>query len=329
MTDIRARAPTVERLAPAMALGAMLMFSIQDLATKLVSDSVSIWQMQFVRSLFVVTFVATAAVLIAGAGNLRPSRFGWPMLRSGFMILSYLFFYGSLPHLTLSAAAAALFTGPLFISVLAWLVLGERLGPRRVVAIVVGLIGVVVIVRPGSDAMQPAALLPVAAAACYALGIIVTRARCRDEPVLGLTLLHNLLYAAVGAIGMLAVSLLPIGAGLREQWPFFATGWRPIEGWVLAILAATAITHVVGVVAITRAYQTSETSRIAPLEYSYLLYAPLWDVAFWGRAPDGATIGGMALIAAAGGFVAWREGRPARPTMPSDGEESWDRKDAA
>ncbi len=322
MTDTPAtHAP--ERRAPALILSAMLLFSLQDLVTKLVVDSVSVWQLQFIRSILVVTLAAGIAMLWGGTAQMRPSSFRWPLVRSGFLVLSYLFFYVSFPFLTLSAAAAAFFTGPLFMTIFAWAFLGERLGPRRVLAILAGFAGVLVIVRPGTDSFQPASLLPVASAVCYAMGVIVTRARCKDEPVLGLSMLHNLLYTLVAVVGLVVIEHLPLAENARAEWPFLATGWHPVEAWAMLLLAATAVTHICGVMAATRAYQLADTSRIAPLEYSYLIYAPLWDLFVWSRPPEPTTLAGMMLIALAGAFVSWREGRPARPTMPSDGEDPW------
>lgn len=319
MTETSAGSPrTTEGRATTLILGAMVMFTLQDLVTKLVSDDVSLWQLQLVRSMLVAAFVL-AVVLVTGA-RVRVTRVGWATLRSAFMCMSYLLFYTALPLLTISATASAFFTGPLFITLFAWLFVGEKLGPRRIIAVIVGFVGVLVIVRPGADDVQLVALLPVASAACYAAGVTLTRARCKDEPVLGLTLIHNLLYSSIALIGLLIVPLLPWGAEFAVKWQFLATGWHPLELWAAGLLACTAITHVCGIVAATRAYQLAEPGRIAPLEYTYLIYAPIWDVLFWDKVPAQTTFIGMALIAASGVFVAWRVGAPARPRVPADGE---------
>jgi drug/metabolite transporter (DMT)-like permease len=83
---------------------------------------------------------------------------------------------------------------------------------------------------------------------------------------------------------------------------------------------ATAVTHMIGAIILTRVYQTSDSSRIAPLEYSYLAIVPVLDLVIWRVAPSGTTILGMILIALAGAFVAWREGTPPRP-RPQTHEE--------
>lgn len=319
MTDTAARAPlSAEGRATALILSAMVMFTLQDLVTKLVSDSASLWQLQLVRSGLVVLIVLAVAQ-VSGA-RLRLARYRWALVRSCFMCLSYLLFYTALPLLTISATASAFFTGPLFITLFARVFLGDPLGPRRVVAVLVGFAGVLVIVRPGAADVQLEALLPVASAACYAAGITITRARCKDEPVLGLTLVHNLLYSSIALVGLAVVPLLPWGAEFAVKWHFLATGWHPLELWAAGLLGLTALTHVCGIVMATRAYQMAEPGRIAPLEYTYLIYAPVWDVLFWGKVPPATTFLGMGLIAAAGVFVAWRTGTPARPRVPADGE---------
>jgi drug/metabolite transporter (DMT)-like permease len=131
-------------------------------------------------------------------GSLRPKSLGWPLVRAGFMCLSYLCFYASLPLLPLSQAAATFFTGPLFITVFAALLLGEPIGPRRVIAVIGGFAGVLCIVRPSAEGWQPVALLPLLSAVSYAAGITITRWRCRDESNYALSAVHNTVYVAVG-----------------------------------------------------------------------------------------------------------------------------------
>jgi drug/metabolite transporter (DMT)-like permease len=247
----------------------------------------------------------------------------WPLVRGGFMCGSYLCFYASLPLLPLSQAAATFFTGPLFITVFAALMLGEPIGPRRVVAVVVGFAGVLCIVRPGAEGWQAVALLPLLSAISYAAGITITRWRCRDESNYALSAVHNTVYIAVGALGVLLVPLLPWASATRIGWPFLTEGWLPLTAYALGLMVFTAATHLIGVLCSVRAYQIEDASRIAPFEYSYLLLMPIYDVVLWGNWPQPLTLIGMALICGAGVFVAWREGRPPRPQVHPRGEDPW------
>ena len=309
--------------AVALIIAAMLAFSIQDVAVKLVAREVSLWQLQAVRSTATLVLLVLLAIALRQAAMLRPATLRWPAIRAGFMCGSYLCFYASLPLLPLSQAAATFFTGPLFITLFAALLLGERIGPRRVTAVVAGFAGVICIVRPGAADWQPVALLPLLSAVFYAAGITITRWRCRHEPAFALSVVHNSVYTLVGLIGILAVPLLPWGPETRAGWPFLTAGWLPFGAWALGLMLFTAGTHLVGILCSVRAYQIEDASRIAPFEYTYLVVMPFYDFAFWGNWPPPLTLAGMALICGGGMFVAWREGRPARPQIHPRGEERW------
>lgn len=321
MTELRtARAEA--GLAPVgLIVLAMAAFSAQDAVVKIVAEQVSLWQLQFVRSLLTLWLLVMTVAVLGRLSALAPSRWSWPMLRSLIMSAAYLLFYASLPLLPLSVAGAAFFMGPLFIALLAALFVGERIGPRRVGAVIAGFVGVLLIVRPGLAGWQPMALMPVAAALCYATGVVITRSHCRNEPNFALTLVHNLLYAAIGLAGVVVLRLVPVEAEAQAAWPFLLTGWVSLGAMAAGLIGLTAASHLVGVLASVRAYQSDESSRIAPFEYSYLPMMALYDMAIWGYRPDLATALGMGLIAGAGVFVAWREGRPVRPQVHPRGEE--------
>lgn len=306
----------------ALIVVAMGAFSLQDVVVKIVADQVSLWQLQFIRSLLTLWLLVMAVAVMGRLATLAPSRWSWPLLRSLFMCAAYLLFYASLPLLPLSTAAAAFFTGPLFIALLATLVLGEPIGPRRVAALVAGFAGVLLIVRPGLAGWQPVALLPVLSAVCYAAGIVITRSHCRDEPNVALTLVHNLLYAAIGLAGVVVLRIAPLDAPTQGVWPFLLTGWASLGALAGGLILCTAATHLIGVLCSVRAYQIDETSRIAPFEYSYLPMMVLFDVALWDYWPDLLTILGMLLISVAGVFVAWRASHPARPQVHTRGDEA-------
>ena len=310
-------AASVDRRGRAIALIllAMLAFALQDMVVKFVAEQVSIWQLQAVRSASVLVVIAAATAITGRLVRLHPGPPGWPLLRAGFMALAYLLFYASLPMLALSQAAAAFYMGPLFITLLAALLLGEPIGPRRIGAVCLGFAGVLLIVRPWGATWEPWALMPLAASFCYAMGIVVTRWRCHDRPGLALTLVHNTLYTTIGLLGLMLVPLLPVAPEAREEMPFLLSGWLPLGAVALVLMLSTAGSHLVGMLSSIRAYQGEEASRLAPFEYSYLLVVPVLDVIGWGVLPDARTLAGMALIGCAGVFVAMREGRRARPTI--------------
>jgi len=301
-------------------LFAMLCFAVQDASVKAIAGEVSLWQLQTVRSAATLLILAVVARAILGGQTLLPTRWRWPLIRSVVFSGAYLFFYASLPFLTLTQAVSAFFIGPLLITVLAALILGEQIGPRRIVAVIAGFCGVLLIIRPASGEIQLAVLLPLAAAVCYALGVITTRWRCVGESSIALTFTHNILSTVIGLAGIAAVSLLPLDAVTRAALPFIATGWHHAGIAVFAVMVGTAVTHVCGMMSSIQAYRREEASRIAPFEYSYLAIMPVFDLAFWGELPAPQTLAGMALIAVSGAFVARREGRAARPRVAGPAE---------
>jgi len=178
MTDIRASVARTGVSPIGLILIAMIAFSTQDVVVKIVAEQVSLWQLLFIRSLLTLWLLVMVVAAMGRLATLAPRAWFWPLVRAGFMCGAYLSFYAALPLLPLSKAAAGFFTGPLIITLLAALLLGERIGPRRILAIVVGFAGVVFIIRPGAEGWSPVALLPVLAACFYAVGIIITRWRC-------------------------------------------------------------------------------------------------------------------------------------------------------
>ena len=323
MTDIRVPAARTGIGSIGLILLAMLAFSTQDVVVKIVAEQVSLWQLLFIRSLLTLWLLVMVVAAMGRMATLAPRAWFWPLVRAGFMCGAYLSFYAALPLLPLSKAAAGFFTGPLIITLLAALLLGERIGPRRVLAIAVGFAGVVFIIRPGAEGWSPVALLPVLAAFCYAVGVVITRWRCRDEPSFALTMVHNLLYAGIGLIAMVALEVVPVAAETRADWPFLTTSWMELGALAGGLILFTAATHLVGILCSVRAYQMADASRIAPFEYSYLAIMPVYDVAIWGHWPEPLTVLGIVLICGAGVFVAWREGRPPRPQVHPRGEDPW------
>ena len=323
MTDIRVPAARTGIGSIGLILLAMTAFSTQDVVVKLVAEQVSLWQLLFIRSLLTLWLLVMVVAAMGRLATLAPRAWFWPLVRAGFMCGAYLSFYAALPLLPLSKAAAGFFTGPLIITLLAALILGERIGPRRILAIVAGFAGVVFIIRPGAEGWSPVALMPVLAACFYAVGIIITRWRCQEDPNFALSMVHNLLYSAIGLMGMVALELVPVAAETRTDWPFLTTSWMDLGALAGGLILFTAATHLVGILCSVRAYQIDDASRVAPFEYSYLVIMPIYDVAIWGHWPEPLTLLGMALISGAGVFVAWREGRPPRPQVHPRGEDPW------
>lgn len=303
---------TVDRpaLAASLMIFALMLLGLQDALIKFTSGMISLWQFQLIRSALNLTLVLILARMIWGTSRFSPKRWWAVMLRSFFLVVTMVFFFSGIPFLSLAEIAAGLYVYPLYIALLSSVLLGERVGPRRVIAIIVGFIGTLLILKPGTSSFTYVNLLPVGAAFFYALTVMSTRKLCREESPVTLAFGVAVTFLAAGVIGTLVFSTPAVVTSLGdlpEQWPYLLTGWRALPLSVLALVAVCSVLNLTANIALSKSYQSAEPSWLAPFDYSYLIFATFWGFVFSGTIPDRWMIAGMALIAAAGTFVAWRE----------------------
>ncbi len=295
-------------LAAMLLVGALFLLGLQDALVKLASSEVSLWQFQFVRSILNFVLLLTVMRLFWPGQRSKPIRPWAVMLRSALLCAAMIFFFSGVPFLTLAEIAAGLYVFPLFVALLSRVVLGERVGPRRIAAILVGFAGTLLILRPGTDQFTAVSLMPVAAAFCYGSTILVTRKLCRDESPVTLVYGVSLTFMAVGFLGLLIFAAAPF-PNAAKVWPYLFTGWHAAELWVFGLIAVCSCLNVVSNISLAKAYQSAEASWLATFDYSYLVFATFWGYVMWRDVPDAQTFFGMAMIAAAGSFVAWREAK--------------------
>ncbi|MGF1551685.1 MAG: DMT family transporter [Paracoccaceae bacterium] len=311
-STIAAARPDRPTRSVALLLGALLLLAVQDALVKLTSDSVSLWQFQLLRASLNAGLLALVGLAIAPARPRPPRRPGLVALRGALVAVSMLLFFGAVPFLSLAEIAAGLYCFPLFVTLFAAVLPGERVGWRRLSAVVAGFCGTALILKPGTDAFAWHALMPLGAAVSYAAMVMITRRGCRDEHP------ATLAFAVAGAFVVMGLSGLAVTAGLGIEggaWPYLTSGWHPLSAPLLATIALCSILNLAANVGLTVAYQEAEASFLVPFDYSYLVFAAVVGGLVWGDWPDAAAWTGMALIAGAGVFVALRE--RARGTAPS------------
>jgi drug/metabolite transporter (DMT)-like permease len=300
-------------LAAALILvGSMFSMSLQDMFMKLLSDQMSLWQFVVLRAVVALPLIWLVALHQGRHHSIRPKSVTALVIRSGLMMVALVCFFTSLSTLTMAQAAAGLYTAPLFIATLAPFVLGERVGPRRIVAIVLGFAGSMLILRPDFDASGLVALLPIAAGCFYALSLMATRKLCVQENPMTLTLFHQAGYLLLGLVGLTALALVSPSPAWQTALPFFFSAWLPLSLTVVLIVAAIGVLNVVGHTGLSYAYQTAEASFLAPFDYSYLVFACIWSIVIWNDVLVPLDYLGVAMIAGAGIFISWR-GKRARP----------------
>jgi drug/metabolite transporter (DMT)-like permease len=216
------------------------------------------------------------------------------LLRSTLLFASTMIYFTALGYLSLPTAAAIGFTGPFIVVALAPLVLGEAVGAARWVAVGLGFLGALVIVRPGLDGFQWASLLVFGSATTSALYQLVTRKLASRDPAE-----TSITYIALA--GFLLASLM---------LPFY---WRSPQSWSDALLLASlGIFGGFGHYFMVRAYELAPAPVVTPFNYGQLLGAALLSYTMFGQVPDAMTWLGAAIIVASGLHMIYRERRRGR-----------------
>lgn len=270
-----------------------------DAVIKYASADFPLWQIFVVRSLVAVPALIVIALCVRA--DIRPRALPWSIARALLLAFMYVAIYAAIPLLSLSVIAASLYTGPIFVALLSAFVIGEPVGARGWFAVALGFAGVLVILRPHTDAFSFYMLIPVIAGLCYALAAVITRAKCPHEKPLALAVMLNLCILVLGLLATGIVALLPAEVG--AVYPFLLGEWIAMgarEWRLMALLAALIVIIGVG---LAKAYQSAPPSIIATFDYTYLLFAALWGFVFFAERPDIPTVAGMLMIASAGWLV--------------------------
>lgn len=243
-----------------------------------------------------VVFTALVMPLALRGGSLRvlkTTRPGLQVLRGLGMLGSALFFIMAMQHLPLAEAAAISFVSPVFVTVLSILLLKETVGIRRWVALLVGLAGVIIVIRPGADGFQPASLLPILTAFSWALGLVATRKMTVQENPL-----TTMVWSALTGLIVLT-ALLP----LHAAWP---TPWEMLLGAFIGLI------YTLSQWLLILAYRQGEASVLAPFTYVQLIWSTALGFLVFGAVPDHWTFVGTGVIIASGLYTAHRERLRAR-----------------
>ncbi len=285
------------RLAVVVILATDLALSLGDAAIKQVSASFVLWQIFVIRSVIAIPILAGIIRLRFRDLPLRPRQLGWVGARSLMLALMWVAFYAALTHMALGTAAAVYYTLPIFITLFAALFIGDHIGAKGWLAVVLGFAGVLLILKPATTGFSVYALLPLIAAILYALAMILTRTKCREEHPLVLSLSLNVTFIAVGLLATAGTSV--IGTGTNDA-PFLLGHWTAMGGseWLVMSLLVFAI--IVGSVGAAIAYQAGPPATVATFDFSYVGFASLWGIVMFGEAPDIVTISGMFMIVIAG-----------------------------
>jgi len=303
MTNVSSSAAAEERigLGISYAVVGMLGMSVMDTCAKFLGEGYAISQIVLVRN-GIGALAVLAFVIVSGAGlaSLRPRRPGLLALRSLLNIAAAFLFFTGLRYLPLADAFAVVFAAPLFITALSVPVLGEHVGLRRWAAVVVGFLGVLVVVQPGTESFRVEALLPLSAALAYAVSMLVGRKLTRD-----LSTAAIMFWPSVGAVLVTAV-MIP------AQWQ---TPGLPDAGVFLLM----GIIGTAGMSLITQGYRHAPAAVIAPFDYTVLVWGVIFGWFFWRDIPAPNVWAGAAILVASGLYILHRETRKPKPVQPPAG----------
>ncbi len=275
------------RLGIAITIVGGLCFTFQDSGIKWLSAEIAIIQILFLRSLFGIALLGTSTLFSGERISLIVQRPWLLLARTATNIVSWILFFSGLKYLPIATAVALFFSFPLFLAITSVPLLGEKVGIRRSLAIVVGFIGVLFITNPVAGIEWPMLLM---LGAAFGWALVANATRVLGETVNTSTMLFHTL------LGFAATMSIP------QFWI-----WQSIDFNTLLMVAAVAFFGVIAQFCLTKAYAIASPSIIAPFEYTALLWAATMGYMLWGDVPDiYATIGAL-LIIASGLYIIHRE----------------------
>ncbi|MGV6847727.1 MAG: DMT family transporter, partial [Marinibacterium sp.] len=308
--------PGDNRRAIAFVLVGVGCISINDMLIKHLSGGYPLHQMVFVRSCIGILASLVFLHLEGGFGLLRTDRPGLHLLRAGLIVLANMTFFAALAVMPLGAATALFFVAPLFITLLAIPVLGEKVGRHRLTAILLGLCGVLVMMAPGvdwGDIPRISLALPLVAALCYAGMQVLTRKLGAKSVASAMAVYIQGSFIVVSAGFFIAVGdgrFEPLVDNESLRFLLRAWIWPPRDDWwtfaTLGLMSAG-----IGY-SLSQAYRIGNVATVASYEYVAVPAAIFWGWVMFGEVPGAAMLAGTTLIAGAGLYVFARERARAR-----------------
>ena len=290
-------------------LVALAALTTSDAIIKLLSPRYALHEIMLFRASFAMVVVLAIVRLEGGFHLLKTRRPFLHLFRGSLLVLANMFFFLGLAQLPMAETVALFFSAPLFICLFAQPLLGERVGTERWLAILIGLAGILMIIRPGMDVFRSASLLPVLAALTYAGMQMVTRKLGLQDKAGTLTF-----YIQVAFILISAVSGMLIGDGRFNQSDnvslvFLLRAWVwPAQQDLLLLMLCGGIVSI-GAYFLSQAYRIAQASAVAPFEYASMPFALLLGYFLWGEWPDWQSMGGTLLIIFGGLAVLYSERR--------------------
>lgn len=282
-------------------LASMAILGLSDNLFYFTQDAMGLGQFHALRAFLSILLLVPFAMMMKI--SLRPLRWRQTLMRTVLITIAMILYFGSLPIMSVAEAAAGLFTSPIFVLLFTALIYKEAIGWRRITAVAIGTLGVIIVLRPGGNGFQLLQLMPVAAGAFYALSSMVTRRWCADENPITMVCVYQLLIGSIGGVSAYYFGIMPVSDSLFETAPFFFTSWQPMAFMTWVWMGLQAFLSVIALVLLTKGYQSADTSYVAIFEYSLLIFASIWTYILWGTNLPFSSFIGFAMIAISGVII--------------------------
>jgi len=266
---------------------AMLCLSVNDVLVKGLSKAFPIWEVIFFRALSGV-IISVILIIFFGWRTLKTEKPLGHLTRAFASVACVVFYFFGLKHLMLSENVAIVHSAPILATLLAVPFLGEKLGFHRITAVVLGFVGVLVIVKPGSDLFRLETLFPLAAAFFMAIAYLATRFLMSTESSVSIIFNYSL--------ALLITSLV-----------FFPNNFVIPSLYNLIPLMALGVMGSLGHYFMSQAAKSAEVVVITPFEYTSFIFLGIMGYFFYNEVPDASVITGMLLIVLSGIYIVYRE----------------------
>lgn len=273
-----------------MALLAMGLYATHDAIIKYLGGIYPSFQILFFASLLSFPLVSMVLMRDRNPGSLRPANPGWIAARTIFAVLGGICGFYAFSVLPMAQVYAILFSAPLIVTILSIPILGERVGIHRWAAVLVGLCGVLIVLRPGAEPLDLGHIAAVVAAMGGAsTALIIRRLGGTERPLV------LIMWPMLG-------NFVVTGAALSVDY-------QPMELQHLGMAAMIAGLGLVAGFLLILAYRAGEAAIVAPMQYSQILWAAAYGFVFFNESLDLGTLLGASVIIGSGIYIVWREGR--------------------
>jgi len=284
-------------------IAGVFVFSLQDVIIKWISGRYPVHEIVLIRSCFAIIPILFIAYLEGGLHLLRTTHFVAHIIRSFLFFGSYICFYLSLAALPLAETVSLFFSAPIFITILSVTSLGEKVEFRNWIAVLVGFFGVIIMLKPSSKMIDPAAFLALFTAFLYAIASIITRRLGKTENGVSLAFYPTVMYIIFSTILSIALNNIAVTQKSHPSLAFLFRKWQlPLQGDIFLFIILGLIAAA-GFYFLSQAYRLGKPSTIAPFEYIYVPLSVIWGYVFWKDILEPQSVIGMVLIVGSGLYI--------------------------